>query len=128
MLYVLDTSVCIALIRGYSATGFLPPPEEIALSVITVAELEVGVRRSPNHYQQRETVDRFTACFNVLAFEPEAAVHYGEIRVNLERKGTPIGPMDLLIAAHARSLDATLVTANVREFQRVEGLQVLAWQ
>lgn len=86
------------------------------------------MQRSPSRFKQRETVDRLVACFSVLPFDGDAASHYGEIRVSLERKGTPIGPLDLLIAAHSRSVGATLVTANAREFQRVEGLQVLAWQ
>ena len=64
----------------------------------------------------------------VVKFDQEASMAYGEIRADLERKGTLIGPLDLLIAAHARSLGATLITANIGEFKRVKGLKVLAWK
>jgi len=68
------------------------------------------------------------ARLNIVSFDHNASLHYGEIRAELERKGTAIGPLDLLIAAHARSLGATLITANVGEFKRVKGLKVLAWR
>jgi tRNA(fMet)-specific endonuclease VapC len=73
-------------------------------------------------------VDGLLACFTVLPFESAAAADYGEIRADLEKKGAIIGPLDLLIAAHARSLGAVVVTGNVHEFRRVKGLKVLAWK
>ncbi len=73
-------------------------------------------------------MDGLLACFTVLPFESSAVADYGEIRVDLEKKGAVIGPLDLLIAAHARSLGATVVTGNVGEFRRVRGLKVLAWR
>ena len=132
MRYLLDTSVCVALIRGRvgassSPDVSLPPSETCAVSVITAAELEVGVQRSVRSRAQRLAVDGFLGCFPVLPFEVAAAREYGVIRTALERAGTPIGPMDLLIAAHARSLGMTVVTGNMNEFRRVKGLPVLSW-
>ena len=132
MRYLLDTSVCVVLIRGRanlsSALGVpLPPVEACAVSVITAAELEVGVQRSVRPRAQRLAVDGLLACFSVLPFEVAAARDYGVIRTELERAGTPIGPLDLLIAAHARSLGLTVMTGNVGEFRRVKGLPVLPW-
>jgi len=128
MLHVLDTSVCISLIRGRASSGQLPPSDVCAISVITAAELEVGIRRSARPAEQRRIVEAFLACFTIRPFEVSAAADYGEIRADLEARGTPIGPLDLLIAAHARQLNATLVTGNVGEFKRVKGLKVLPWK
>ena len=132
MRYLLDTSVCVALIHGRAGASSrsgvsLPPSDACAVSVITAAELEVGVQRSVRSREQRLAVDGFLECFPVLPFEVAAARDYGVIRTELERAGTPIGPMDLLIAAHARSLGMTVVTGNVDEFQRVRHLSVLPW-
>lgn len=127
MLHMLDTSVCVSLIRGRAPSGQLPPSDACAISVITAAELEVGIRRSTRPAEQRLIVAAFLACFSIRAFEISAVADYGEIRADLEKRGTPIGPLDLLIAAHARHLNATLVTANVGEFKRVKGLRVLPW-
>ena len=128
MLYLLDTSVCVSLIRGRSASSALPPSESCVVSVITAAELEVGIHRSTRPREQRLAVDGLLACFTVLPFDASAVVDYGEICAELEKKGAIIGPLDLLIAAHARSLGATVVTGNVGEFKRVKGLKVLAWK
>jgi tRNA(fMet)-specific endonuclease VapC len=128
MLHFLDTSVCVSLIRGRSAFAELPPTSECAVSVITAAELEVGIHRSSRPHEQRVAVYGLLELFSVLALEASAVADYGEIRVELERAGTSIGPLDLLIAAHVRSLDATLVTSNVREFRRVKGLQLKVWK
>jgi len=128
MLHLLDTSVCVSLLRGRSATTTLPPSETCIVSVITAAELEVGVHRSARPREQRRAVDGLLACFSVVAFEPSAVGDYGVIRVELEKKGTLIGPLDLLIAAHARSLGAAVVTGNVDEFRRVGGLKVVPWR
>jgi tRNA(fMet)-specific endonuclease VapC len=125
---LLDTSVCIDLLRGREPAVRLPPVASCALSSITVAELEVGVRRSVRPEKQRAAVDAFVALFRVLPWDAAAAGHYGEIRVALERRGVAIGPLDLLIAAHARSVGAALVTGNLREFRRVPGLDCIAWR
>jgi tRNA(fMet)-specific endonuclease VapC len=98
------------------------------LSVITIAELEVGVRRSTDPAAHRKAVDAFADLFEVVPWDREAAHEYGELRVDLEQRGLSIGPLDLLIAAHARRLGATLLTANVREFRRVKGLSCREWK
>jgi tRNA(fMet)-specific endonuclease VapC len=128
VLHLLDTSVCVSLIRGRSAPGALPPSESCVVSVITAAELEVGIHHSARPREQRVAVDALLACFTVLPFELPAVADYGEIRWELEKKSALIGPLDLLIAAHARSLGATVVTANIGEFKRVKGLKVFAWK
>ena len=125
---MLDTSVCVDLLRGRAAQADLPAPAECVLSVITVAELEVGVRRSARPAAQRKAVEAFTDLFEVLPWDIQTTSHYGELRVDLETRGVTIGPLDLLIAAHARRLGATLVTGNVREFRRVADLSCLEWK
>jgi tRNA(fMet)-specific endonuclease VapC len=79
-------------------------------------------------HPQLALVEEFSKVFEVVDFSHDAARHYGEIQSELEQKGTSISPLDLLIAAHARSLGATLVTANIGEFRRVKGLKVLPWK
>jgi tRNA(fMet)-specific endonuclease VapC len=128
MRFMLDTSACIDLLRGRVPAARLPAVSDCVLSVVTVAELEVGIRRALDPAAQRRAVEAFTELFEVLPWDREAAGHYGELRVDLEKRGLPIGPLDLLIAAHARRLDATLVTANVREFGRIPGLACRQWR
>lgn len=101
----------------------LPAASECVLSTIIVAELEVGVRRSVRPAAQRKAVDAFTELFEVLPWDLQAASYYGDLRVDLEKRGIVIGPLDMLIAAHALRLGATLVTANFREFRRVADLR-----
>jgi tRNA(fMet)-specific endonuclease VapC len=127
MLYLLDTSVCVSLLRGRATETRLPEVSECALSVITVAELEVGVRRSSRPAAQRKAVHALVGVFDVLPWDFDTTGHYGDIRVDLEKRGVVIGPLDLLIAAHARRLGATIITANAREFRRVDGLPCLEW-
>lgn len=128
MKYMLDTSVCVALLRGRAAESVLPAASDCVLSTITVAELEVGIRRSVRSAAQRKAVEALTGLFEILPWDLETAGHYGEIRVDLEKRGLVIGPLDQLIAAHVRRLGATLVTANIGEFSRVDGLICLAWK
>jgi len=107
----------------------LPAPALTGIPVIVAAELWTGVKKNllthPHHASRLEV---FLSLFWLADFTLEAALHYADIRATLEPKGTAIGPLDLLIAAQARSLGATLVTANVREFKRVRGLKVLSWK
>ena len=124
----LDSSVCIAILRGRSAIRDLPADSQTVISSVVAAELWTGAYKSGESHPQYALVVKFIEAFPVLDFPPDAARYYGEIRADLEKKGTIIGPLDLLIAAHARSLDATLITANVGEFKRVKGLKVLAWK
>lgn len=125
---MLETTVCVGLLRGRVASAHLPEVSDCVLSVITVAELEVGIRRSIRPAAQRKAVEALIELFEVLPWDLEAADHYGEIRVDLEKSGLVIGPLDLLIAAHARRAGATLVTGNLKEFRRVSGLTCLEWK
>jgi tRNA(fMet)-specific endonuclease VapC len=125
--YMLDTSVCVAVLRGRAPEARLPAVSECVLSVITVAELEVGIRRSARPDAQRKAVQALIGLFEVLPWDLDTTSHYGEIRVDLEKRGVVIGPLDLLIAAHARRLGATLLTGNIREFRGVDGLSCVEW-
>jgi tRNA(fMet)-specific endonuclease VapC len=125
---MLETSVCVSLIQGRASAVRLPAASEGVLSTIIVAELEVGVRRSVRPAAQRKAVDAFTGIFEVLAWDLQATSYYGALRVDLEKRGIVIGPLDMFIAAHALGLGATLVTANFREFRRVADLQCLEWK
>jgi tRNA(fMet)-specific endonuclease VapC len=98
------------------------------LSVITVAELEVGIRRSARPAEQRKAVEAFTDFFVVLPWDLQTTGFYGDVRTDLERRGLAIGPLDTLIAAHALRLGATLFTANIQEFSRVTGLKCIEWK
>lgn len=102
-------------------------PEDLCVSVITLAELEYGVFNSSNPERNQLALTLFLANIEVVPFNDDAAVEYGRIRADLKRKGTPIGANDLMIAAHAKSLGVTLVTNNTREFERVEGLMLEDW-
>lgn len=127
MAWHLDTNVCIDLLRGKSKGGKLPPFAQCQLSAVVTAELWTGVGKSRDPVAARAKLTVFLGLFTVLPFDAAAAEAYGEIRAHLEQAGTPIGPMDLLIAAHARSVGATLLTANLKEFRRVPGLSTQAW-
>lgn len=128
---MLDTNMCIYLIRRHSPEalrrfeGF--EVGEVGVSVITVSELRYGVEKSARPEQNRGALERFLLPLEVMSFDLDATASYGRIRATLERRGTPIGPLDTLIAAHALSLDVTLVTNNTREFERVPGLQIEDW-
>ncbi len=100
-----------------------------AISSVVYAELCYGIELSVPHLQvpRREQLLQFVSLLEIIDWSSAAAEHYAQIRTSLKRQGTPIGNMDLLIAAHARSLDCVLVTNNVNEFDRVEGLKVENW-
>jgi tRNA(fMet)-specific endonuclease VapC len=131
MKYMLDTNICIYLIRKKPVQVIKrlqnTDISEIGISVITLSELEYGVAKSSNKTQNRMALAEFLAPFEVVSFAESAAAKYGEIRAFLEIKGTPIGAYDLMIAAHALSLNLTLVTNNTREFQRIPKLQFENW-
>lgn len=103
------------------------PVGEIGISVITLAELEYGASKSGYPTKNRAALEQFISPLNVAPFDKQATASYGKIRALLEKRGTPIGAMDLLIAAHALSLGVRLVTNNVKEFKRVPGLRVENW-
>jgi len=128
---MLDTNICIYLIKRK------PPsvlqhfknyrPGDIAISAITLAELEYGVARSQAIERNKKALSQFIIPLEVLPFDQAATVCYGQIRAELEKQGKPIGANDLLIAAHALSLDALLVTNNLTRFARIEDLKLANW-
>lgn len=131
MKYMLDTNICIYAIKHKPATvikNFLNHnPDEMCISSITYAELMHGVEKSHAVERNRVAMTLFLSAITILNFDNYAAEEYGKIRTALEKKGTPIGPMDMLIAGHAKSKNLTLVTNNTREFFRVENLDVEDW-
>ena len=131
MNYLLDTNTCIYIINKKPASALKhiqsKRPDQVAISTITQAELEYGLARSRFPERNRIALLQFLFPFQILDFDQLAAVQYGTIRSYLESKGKPIGSMDLLIAAQARSRDLILVTNNEKEFKRVEGLKVENW-
>jgi tRNA(fMet)-specific endonuclease VapC len=127
--FLLDTNVIADLVRnpfGKGAARIQLDGERTGLSLITVAEILYGLRRNPS-LRRTEWVLRSLELFQTFAWDTPADRHYAELRAELERRGTPIGGNDMLIAAHALALGCTLVTANEREFRRVPGLRVENW-
>ena len=118
MRYMLDTNICIYTIKHKPPEviqRFLShDPSELCISSITYAELMHGVEKSMAAERNRIAITMFLSPISVLNFDTYAAEEYGKIRADLERKGTPIGPMDILIAAHAKAEDLILVTNNTR--------------
>jgi len=131
MRFMLDTNLCIDLMRGKAAAAFSRlrklPVDVAGVSTITLAELRYGASKSARRAHHESMIVAFCAPLALMTFDARAAEAYGELRATLERAGTPIGPLDMLIAAHAVALGATLLTANVREFRRVKGLVVENW-
>lgn len=128
--YMLDTNICIYIIKNKPETlraRFNDNADRLSISVITYMELIYGVERSTRKVENQKTVDAFCARLNVLPLTAKAADHAGQIRAVLAGKGMPIGPYDNLIAGHARSEGMMLVTNNMKEFSRVDGLLVENW-
>ena len=131
MKILLDTDICIYAInqRSYEALkrlcGF--DAGDVGISAVTYAELRFGIENSARPEGNLMVLERFVLPLEIVAFDADAARHYGRIRAVLKRAGTLIGGNDLLIAAHALSLDAVLATNNVREFERVRDLRVEQW-
>ena len=129
--FMLDTNICVELIRGRGEAVLRRMEQfaidEIAISSITLAELQYGVGKSANPTKHSSLLAEFCAPLAILSFADEAATEYGRVRAALERAGIPIGPLDTLIAAHALAEGCTLVTNNEREFQRVPGLAAENW-
>jgi tRNA(fMet)-specific endonuclease VapC len=143
---MLDTNILIFMLRGLKAQGSgsfmnnaalrirgkieenIKAGTSVCVSMVTVCELEYGATKSQNPERQRRAVYKILAPFELLEADAvQLPRHYGQIRSQLEEKGQPIGAMDLMIAAHARSIGATLVTNNEKEFARVENLSVQDW-
>ena len=129
--FMLDTNICVELIRGRASRVFerlrQHRVDDVAISSITLAELQCGVAKSARPARNALLLAQFCAPLAILPFDNQAAEVYGGVRVELERAGTPIGPLDTLIAAHAMALGRTLVTNNMREFRRVVGLGIENW-
>ncbi len=131
MTYMLDTNICIYVMKKKPENVLRRFREEmdggICISSITLAELEYGMKHSSDPVKNEQALLRFLAPLRVLPFGAAAASEYGEIRAYLQSRGTPIGPLDMLIAAHARVEGMTLVTNNMREFERVPELDLENW-
>lgn len=128
--YLLDTDICIHVIKNRPPEMhalFNQRSEHLAISSVTLAELVHGAEKSARREKNLDVVEGFAARLEVLAFGEKAAVHSGQIRAELARRGTPIGPYDVMIAGHARSEGLVVVSNNVGEFERVEGLRVENW-
>lgn len=131
MRLLLDTDICVHLLRAGSALALARfrelPADDIGISTITLAELSFGAAKAARTAHHQTLLVQFCAPLVVASFDDRAAAVYGGVRAALERAGTPIGPLDTLIASHALSLGLTLVTSNEREFRRVDGLRVENW-
>ena len=131
MTYMLDTNICIYMMKKKPEKVLQRFQEKfysgICISTITLAELEYGMKHSSNPTKNEQALLRFLAPLTVLPFEAAAALEYGAVRAYLQSQGTPIGPLDMLIAGHARAEHAILVTNNVLEFERVPELLIENW-
>lgn len=131
MKYMLDTNICIYLIRQkpekvlhhFKANSV----GDVGISSITLAELSYGMEKSRQVRKNRQALDEFTLPLEVADFDEEAASAYGTVRAALEKAGAPVGSMDMLIGAHALSLGVTLVTNNMSEFKQIKNLKVVDW-
>ena len=131
MTYMLDTNICIYVMKNKPERVLKRFEKEInygiCISSITLAELEYGMKHSSNPAKNERALLKFLLPLRILSFESSAASAYGEIRAYLQKQGAPIGPLDMLIAGHARSKGLILVTNNVREFARVPELKWENW-
>lgn len=131
MTYMLDTSICVAIIRRKPKQALdrltRQPPGAVSISSITVAELAYGVTKSTQPARNRAALEQFLLPLDILDFGYTAANTYGAIRTHLGRQGLSIGGMDLLIGAHALSASLILVTHNTSEFARIPGLSLEDW-
>jgi len=129
--YMLDTDISSYVMKRYNEAVLnrlaKVPVADVSISSITKSELMYGVEVSPRRQQDQEALDAYLRHVEVLDYPSEAALHYAQIRAAMKVAGTMIGANDLLIAAHARCLQLTLVTNNTREFGRVEGLVLENW-
>ena len=131
MKWMLDTNICIAIIRRQPEVAIKrlrgKSVGQVGVSAVTVAELQYGAAKSTRPELARSALSEFLLALEVAPFDEAACARYGMVRAKLEAAGKPIGPLDTLIAAHALSLGVVLVTNNLREFRRVPGLTVEDW-
>lgn len=129
-MYVLDTNTLIYYFKGRGQVaqnlGSFSP-QEVLISTVVLFELQVGIAKSTSPQKRSQQLQQLLSRVNVVLFDQDAALTAATIRAQLERQGTPIGPIDILIAGVAHSLQATLVTHNVAEFSRVSGLAITDW-
>ena len=131
MKYMLDTNICIYAIKHKPEKVFKKlqktDPSDVCISSITYAELVYGVEKSAAVEKNRLALSMMLSNIEIKDFDADAADSYGLVRADLERKGTPIGPLDMMIAGHAKALGCTVVTNNEKEFARVKGLKIANW-
>jgi tRNA(fMet)-specific endonuclease VapC len=131
MMFMLDTDICIYTIKRKPLNVLkhleMRQPGTVSMSAITFAELMNGAKKSNFVDDNIRRLNALSEIIDVLPFNKNAAVAYGDVRSDLEKKGNVIGANDLLIAAHALSMNFTLVTNNVKEFGRVSGLKIENW-
>ena len=129
-MYMLDTNTCIFAMKqkGRDLRRLLQhEPEEICISSVTYAELRCGVEKSRRRERNLMALLLFLSEITILPYDANAAEEYGVIRASLEREGTPIGPMDMLSASHAKAAGTTVVTNNLKECRRIHALKVEDW-
>jgi tRNA(fMet)-specific endonuclease VapC len=131
MKYMLDTNICIYLIKHNPAKVIKHFKShaigDIGISSITLAELRYAVSKSQHVEKNQQALDEFILSLEIADFDEKAAQEYGAIRAELERAGKPVGSMDMLIGAHAHALGATLVTNNTKEFKQIKNLKLVDW-
>jgi tRNA(fMet)-specific endonuclease VapC len=131
MKLMLDTNICIYIIKQQPPAVLKRFLEyqvgDIGISSITLSELRYGVAKSKHREKNAKALDEFIIPLDIASFDEEAALAYGDIRTTLEKSGTSIGAMDMLIAAHASSMGVTLVTNNTGEFSRIPTLKIVDW-
>ncbi len=131
MIFMLDTNICIYTIKQKPQKVIdrvrALRMSELGTSSIVLSELEYGAEKSSNPVKNKVALMQFLAGIDIVGYDAAAARHYGEIRIYLESNGQTIGAMDMLIAAHARSLGVILVTNNEKEFRRIPGLKIENW-
>lgn len=131
MRYMLDTNICIYAIKNKPEQVLMRlqehDPAEICISSVTYAELVHGVEKSKAIEKNRVALALLLANIEIMSFDSLAAESYGKVRADLEKAGTPIGPLDMMIAGHAKSKGYIVVTNNTKEFERVKGLKIENW-
>jgi tRNA(fMet)-specific endonuclease VapC len=131
MKYLIDTNICIYIMNKHPADVITKFKQfelgEIGISTITVSELQYGVAKSTYREKNEVRIEEFMAPFEILTYDLSAAKIYGDIRFQLEKRGQIIGPLDMLIAAHAISQELILITNNDKEFKRITKLQIENW-
>lgn len=128
--HMLDTNICIYVMKTYPPAvreKFNELAEQLCVSSITLGELHYGAEKSARRSENLSAIEHFVTRLEVLPFGGKAASHYGQVRAELERGGTPCGPHDMQIGAHARSEGLVVVTNNMKEFVRMPGVRIENW-